>query len=357
MALPRPPTACAPTAVTIGVDPHKSSHTAAVLDSHQQVLDRLRVPSTRAGYRALRRWAARWPDRRWAIENATGLGRTLAQWLLGDHEAVVDVPAKLSARVRLLSTGHGRKTDPGDAVSTALAACGPTPLQVAALEAHATTLRLLSDRRDDLVARRTQVINRLHSLLALLAPGLTPPHLSAEQATVLLRRVRPTEGPAQTRRLLAKELIREVRHLDAAITASEKQIAAAVKESRTTLVELFGIGAILAAKVLGRVGDIHRFPSAAHFASYCGVAPIDASSGDVIRHRLSRAGDRQLNYALHVMAICQARGHPAGRAYYLRKRAEGHSAKEALRCLKRRLADVVYRHLLHDAHSPLGVPS
>jgi transposase len=357
MALPRPPTACTPTAVTIGVDPHKSSHTAAVLDRHQQVLDRLRVPSTRAGYRALRRWAARWPDRRWAIENAAGLGRTLAQWLLGDHEAVVDVPAKLSARVRLLSTGHGRKNDPADAVSTALAACGPTSLQGAALEAHATTLRLLSDRRADLVARRTQVINRLHSLLTRLAPGLTPPHLSAEQATVLLRRVRPTAGPAQTRRLLAKELIREVRHLDAAITASEKQIAAAVKESHTTLVELFGIGAILAAKVLGRVGSIHRFPSAAHFASYCGVAPIEASSGAVIRHRLSRAGDRQLNYALHVMAICQVRGHPAGRAYYLRKRAEGHSEKEALRCLKRRLADVVYRHLLQDAQSQLVVSS
>jgi transposase len=194
-------------------------------------------------------------------------------------------------------------------------------------------------------------------LLTRLAPGLTPPHLSTEQATVRLRRVRPTEGPAQTRRLLAKELSREVRHLDAASTASDKQIAAAVKESHTTLAELFGIGAILAAKVLGRVGSIHRFPSAAHFASYCGVAPIEASSGDVIRHRLSRAGDRQLNYALHVMAICQARGHPAGRAYYLRKRAEGHSEKEALRCLKRRLADVVYRHLLHDAQSQLAVPS
>jgi hypothetical protein len=223
MALSRPPNTCTSAAVTIGVDPHKSSHTAAVLDSHQQVLAQLRVPSTRAGYRALRRWAARWSDRRWAIENATGLGRTLAQWLLGDDEVVVDVPPKLAARVRVLSTGHGRKTDPADAVSTALAACGPIPLHAATLEAHATTLRLLSDRRDDLVARRTQVINRLHSLLAWLAPGLTPPHLSAEQATVVLRRVRTTDGPAQTRRLLARELIREVRQLDAAIIASEKR--------------------------------------------------------------------------------------------------------------------------------------
>jgi transposase len=347
----------APTVVTIGIDPHKSSHTAAALDDHQRVRAQLRVPATRAGYRALRRWATRWPRRRWAIENAAGLGRTLAQWLLRDGEPVVDVPAKLSARVRLLSTGHGRKTDPADAVSTALAACGPTLLHTPALEAHAATLRLLSDRRDDLVARRTQVINRLHSLLALLAPGLVPPRLSAEQAATLLRQVRATEGPGRTRRLLAKELIREVRHLDAAVTASEQQIATAVKESRTTLTELYGIGTILAAKILGRAGNIHRFPSAAHFASYCGVAPIEASSGEVVRHRLSRAGDRQLNYALYIMATCQARGHPAGRAYYLRKRAEGHSEKEALRCLKRRLADVIYRQLLQDVRSQLAGPS
>ena len=110
-----------------------------------------------------------------------------------------------------------------------------------------------------------------------------------------------------------------------------------------------GIGPVLAAKILGHVGDIHRFPSAGHFASYCGVAPIEASSGDVVRHRLSRAGDCQLNYALYLMALCQARQHPDGRAYFLRKRADGHSDKEALRCLKRRLADVVYRRLVRDA--------
>jgi len=196
---------------------------------------------------------------------------------------------------------------------------------------------------------RTQIINRLHGLLALLAPGRVSARLSAEQAAGMLRRVRPTQGPAQTRRLLAKELLREVRQLDAAIAANDKQLAAAVQEADTTLTNLYGLGAILAAKLLGRVGDIHRFPSAAHFASYCGVAPLEASSGEVVRHRLSRAGDRQLNYALHIMATCQARGHPAGRAYYLRKRAEGHSEKEALRCLKRRLADVVYRQLLRDA--------
>jgi transposase len=132
------------------------------------------------------------------------------------------------------------------------------------------------------------------------------------------------------------------------VARMDKHIAAAVKESHSGLTDLFGIGPILAAKILGRIGDVQRFPTAARFASYCGVAPIEASSGDVVRHRLSRAGDRQLNFALHVMAVTQARQHPSGRAYYLRKRAQGHSDKEALRCPKRRLADVVYHQLLRD---------
>ena len=182
-------------------------------------------------------------------------------------------------------------------------------------------------------------------------PGAAPPHLTADRAASLLRRIRPPVGPQRTRRALAGDLTRELRRLDADVKALEQQLAAAVEASRTTLVELFGIGPILAAKILGRVGDVRRFPSPACFASYCGVAPIEASSGDVVRHRLSRAGDRQLNFALHVMATCQARQHPSGRAYYLRKRAEGHSEREALRCLKRRLADVVYRQLLHDAQA------
>ena len=335
--------------VTIGVDPHKGSHTAAALDRRQQVIGRIRVPATPAGYRELRRWAAGWPERRWAVENAMGLGRPLARWLLGDGETVADVPPKLAARVRVLSTGHGRKTDAADAVSTALAACGPADVHAAASEGHAAPLRLLSDRRDALVARRTQVLNRLHGPLADLLPGTVPPHLSADTAAALLRRSRPAAGPQRTRRSLASDLVREARRLDAEIAALEGRIDEAVTESRTTLTTLFGIGPILAAKILGRVGDVRRFPSAARFASYCGLAPIEASSGDVVRHRLSRAGDRQLNFALSMMALCQARQHPEGRAYVLRKRAAGHADKEAIRCLKRRLADVVYRRLVRDA--------
>jgi len=113
--------------------------------------------------------------------------------------------------------------------------------------------------------------------------------------------------------------------------------------------ELHGVGALIAGKILGRVGDVGRFRSAAAFASYTGTAPIEVSSGDVVRHRLSRAGDRQLNMCLHVMAITQVRQNTPGRAYYLRKRSQGKSHKEAMRCLKRRLSDLVYRQLIRDA--------
>ncbi len=159
-------------------------------------------------------------------------------------------------------------------------------------------------------------MNRLHVLLAQLIPGGAPRELSADAAAGLLRRVRPRDVLGATRRRLAVDLIAEVRRLDGRITATGEQITTAVRESGTTLTELFGIGGLLAGKILARVGSIRRFGSAAAFASYTGTAPIAVSSGDVVRHRLSRAGDRQLNYALHVMAVTQIRRDTAGRAYY-----------------------------------------
>ena len=178
-----------------------------------------------------------------------------------------------------------------------------------------------------------------------------PRQLSAEIAAQLLRSVRPrTPGPRMLRRLAA-ELIAEIRHLDRRIAAATGDITAAVAASNSTLTELCGIGDLTAGKILGPVGDITRFPSAAAFASYTGTAPIEVSSDDVVRHRLSRAGDRQLNFCLHIMAITQIRRDTPGRAYYQRKRAAGKSHKEALRCLKRRLSDTVYRHLQREARA------
>jgi transposase len=339
--------------VMIGIDPHKASHTAAALDERGQVLARQRFAATLEGYQALRQWAGRWDERRWAVEGAHGVGRSVAQRLVADGERVVDVPAKLAARVRVLSTGHGRKTDPADAVSVAVAARNAPWLRPVGVEDQAGVMHLLTNRREDLVAMRTQTINRLHRLLVDLVPAGAGRNLTANRAAALLDQVRPTGAAAVTRHQLARELITDVRNLDRRIAEVKARIKAAVAHSKTSLVELFGVGPVLAAKLLGEVGDICRFPTKHHFAAHTGTAPLEASSGQVVRHRLSRAGDRKLNHALYLMAIVQIRHPTAGQAYYRRKRAEGKSPKEALRCLKRRLSDAVYRCLLTDQQSQL----
>jgi len=229
------------------------------------------------------------------------LGAPLATRLFADGIGAVDVPAKLATRVRMLSTGHGRKNDASDAVSVAVAALTAAGLRAVAVDEAITALRALVEHRDDVVKIRTQTANRLHVLLTQLLPAGAPRQLSAEIAAQSLRSVRPrTPGPRMLRRLAA-ELIVEIRHLDRRIAAATGDITAAVAASNSTLTELCGIGDLTAGKILARVGDITRFPSAAAFASYTGTAPIEVSSGDVVRHRLSRAGDRQLNFCLHIM--------------------------------------------------------
>ncbi|WP_333894586.1 transposase [Mycolicibacterium gadium] len=214
-----------------------------------------------------------------------------------------------------------------------------------------TALRAIVEHRDDLVKTRTQTVNRLHVVLTNLSPAGAQRDLTAERAAELLRGIRPRDAAGKTLRNLAGDLVAEVRQLDRRITKAAADIQAAVTESGTTLTDLCGIGSLTAGKILGRVGTIDRFRSAAAFATYTGTAPIDVSSGDVVRHRLSRAGDRQLNLCLPVMALTQIRQDTPGRTYYLRKRTDGKGHKEAMRCLKRRLSDVVYRQLRHDADS------
>jgi transposase len=220
------------------------------------------------------------------------------------------------------------------------------------VEDQAVVLHLLTKRRQDLVAARTQTINRLHRLLVDLVPGGARRNLTANHAARLLAAVTPAGAPAVTRHQLAQELVADVRHLEQRTAAVEARIRAAVAQSNTSLVQLFGVGPVLAARFLGEVGDVGRFPSKHHFAAHTGSAPLEASSGQVVRHRLSRAGDRKLNHALHMTAMVQVRRPSAGQAYYQRKLAEGKSPKEALRCLKRRLSDAVYRCLLADQHHP-----
>jgi transposase len=347
---------CGDGRIVIAVDPHKASWTAAAVDGSLQPLATVRVPVSGDGYQALRRFARRWPNAGWAIEGAAGVGAPLTARLRADGIEVIDVPAKLAARVRVLSSGHGRKNDDADAISVGIAALTSRSLNSAEIDAVTTALRAIVEHRDDLVKTRTQTVNRLHVVLTRLVAAGAGRHLSADHAAELLRGVRPRDAAAKTLRALAADLISEVRHLDRRIAKAGKDIDAAVTASGTTLTQLHGIGTLIAGKILGRVGDVGRFRSAAAFASYTGTALIEVSSGEVVRHRLSRAGDRQLNMCLHIMALTQVRQDTPGRAYYWRKRSEGKSHTEAMRCLKRHLCDIVYRQLKRDAHKRKAGP-
>ena len=340
--------------VLIGVDPHKASVAVAAVDEDLgELLERAAFPQNRDGLRSLERWARRFPERRWAVENAGGLGRHLAVRLVATGESVVDVPPKLSARVRVLSSGNARKNDGVDALATALAASRNERLAAVDPEAASEALRLLSERREDLVAERTRALNRLHALLRELLPGGVARTLSADRAARILRGIRAQGGASvRLRRRLASEVLRDVRTLDRKIADLNGRIEAEVEASGTTLTEIFGVGPILAARIIGTVGNVARFPTKAHFASYSGTAPVEASSGEVVRHRLSLAGNRKLNYALHMVAVCQARSDARGGTYYRKKIAEGKSRKEALRCLKRRVSDAVFRSLMADSQAP-----
>ena len=334
--------------VVIGMDPHKRSATIEVMDGREQVLAVGRFGTDRQGYRDLLAAGRRWPDRVWAVEGCEGVGRHLAQRLVADGEPVLDVPGKLSARVRIFSTGHGRKTDATDAHSVAVAALRTPSLRRVQVDDATVALRLLVDRRDELGASRTTTVNRLHPLLVELIPGGAKKFLSARQARALLATVRPRDVVGKTRRGLAAELISELEIIDKRIKAADRQLTALVSTTGSTLMDLHGIGPSGAARLLGDIGDVSRFPTRGHFASWNGTAPIDASSGEHNRNRLSRAGNRRINRALHIMAIVQLRSDTEGRAHYRRKVADGKTTMEAMRALKRRLSDLVYRQLVAD---------
>jgi len=338
-------------AVVLGVDPAKRSNAVSVIDDRERELACLQVVNDSSGYRQLLALGRQWPDRRWAVEGATGVGAYLAQRLLNDGETVIDVPAKLSTRARIFSIGHGRKNDPADARTVAVVALRTPGLHEVGVEDETIALRLLSDRRAELVARRTATVNRLHQLLAELIPSGAGTDLTARTAKALLATVRPRDVAGRTRRALAVELVTDVTRADSQILAVDAQLAEVVAATGTTVTDIKGVGIVMAALILGEVGDIRRFPSKHHVATYTGSAPTEASSGEITRHRLSRAGNRRLNHALHVAGLSHRRYDDRGKAYYDRKLAEGKGKKGAMRCLERRLSDQVYRHLLADARA------
>jgi transposase len=335
-------------AVVIGVDPAKRSNTIEVIDASEKVLLTARFENTSVDYRRMWTLVKRWPDRTWAVEGATGVGLNLAQRLVADGERVLDVPSKLSTRVRAIDTGHGRKNDPTDAHAVAVVGLRTVGLREVVVDDEAIAMRLLSERRRDLVRSRTQAVNRLHQVLMELIPAGAQKKLTAAKAKEHISKVRPRDVAGKARRQLAVDLIDDVVVFDRKIKAIDERIIEAVDASATTLTDIVGIGPVTAATILGEVGDIARFATADHFASYTGTAPLEVSSGEVRRHRLSRAGNRRLNSALHVVALSNKRYDPRGKAYYERKLAAGKGKKGSLRCLKRRLADVVFRTLVED---------
>jgi transposase len=337
-------------AVMIGVDPHKGSHTAVAIGSAEEPLGEVRVRASAGQAGRLVAWAGAWPERTWAVEGAGGLGHLLAQQLVAAGERVLDVQPKLGARVRLLAAGDTNKNDPNDARSVAIAALRSTARREVGPDDHTAVLKVWSKRHRDLGRTRTQVACRLHAVLCELVPGGLSKDITAARATRVLESVQPSGVVALARCELAAEFLGDLRRIDAQMHDTKKKLTTAVRATGTTATEIFGVGPVIAAIVIGCVADVSRFASRDHFAAYDGTAPIEVSSGNRKIYRLSRRGNRRLNHAIHMAAITQIRyRHSDGRACYDRKLAEGKTCKEALRSLKRRISDAIFARLQADA--------
>ena len=278
--------------MVIGVDPHKASHTAVAIDEAEDELSSVKVRATRRQVDQLLVWADPFEKRTWAIESAGGVGCLLAQQLVARGEEVLDVPPTLVSRIRVLTTGRSNKNDANDAHSVAVAASRAPNLRSVEAADHAEVLRLLAKRNGDLGSHRTRVVCRLHALLAELAPGGIAKELYVSDAEGLLARITPQSPVEQVRYELALELLDDVRRLDSQTKESHRRIRLAVKASGTALTELYGVGPIIAAQLIGYAGEVGRFANRDAFASYNGTAPIEFSSGGRVVHRLSQRGNR-----------------------------------------------------------------
>jgi len=338
--------------VTIGIDAHKRSHTVVAVDEQGRQLAAKTVGTTSADHLELVAWAARFGERRWAVEDCRHLSRRLERDLLAAGERIVRVPPKLMANARTAARSFG-KSDPIDALAAARAALREPDLPVAKLDGAEREVRLLVDHREDLVGERTRIISRLRWHLHELDPGNEPAlrtlnHL--RNLDLLAERLAGVEGTVAR---IARELVDRCRGLTTEINQLEKEICALVERLAPTLLAVCGCGTLTAAKILGETAGIERFKSPDAYARHNGSAPLPVWSSNRARHRLSRSGNRQLNAALHRIALTQARLHPGARALLARRRAHGDGGLEALRVLKRHLSNVVYSALKADATTQL----
>jgi transposase len=339
--------------MVIGVDSHKETLAACAVDAIGRQGAAAEFSNSRPGHEALLDWALELPgDHVFAIEGSGGFGRPLALHLMDHHQTVVEVPSGLTARERRRLRAPG-KSDPGDALAIARVALREDHLPKPASTGWSRSLRELVDYRDQLVGERTRCANRLHADLVELCPGYQVEIKNLVAKRYLARAERLLAHESQTQAGLARRRLQALRRLDLEIAELKLEITRMVEASGTNLTAITGISTLVAARILGEVGDVRRFPSRNHFASATGTAPVPSSSGSVRRHRLNRGGNRRLNRALHTVALVQAQIDPRGRAYLLRRRAEGKSWREAIRCLKRHLSNVIYRELMAQEGTPL----
>jgi transposase len=344
--------------IVIGVDPHKQTHTAAVVEAGVGSLRGERtVQASQQGHEQLLAWARELDkERLWALEDCRHVSGSLERFLLARGERVLRVPPRLMGEARRSGRERG-KSDSVDALAVARAAAREPGLPAAQLAGPEREIRLLHDHRADLVAERTRIQNRLRWHLHDLDPALEVPSRGLDRRVWLdrlARRLARLEQSAQVR--IARELVGRCRELSRRVDELERELACLLREQAPELLTLPGCGTLTAAQLVGEVAGVARFTSEAKLAKHAGAAPLPASSGQRQRHRLNRGGNRQLNCALHRIAVTQARIHPAARAYLERKQAEGKSRREALRCLKRHLARVIFRilHALATAQPSLS---
>jgi len=334
--------------VTLGGDCHKRTHTLVAVDENGQQLGIKTVSAVQAGHLEALDWGRQWPQRRWALENCRHLSRRLETDLLLAGELVVQVSPKLMAGTRRSAREWG-KSDPIDALAVARAALRESDLPVAQLEGASRDVKLLLDHREDLVAERTRVQNRLRWHLHELEPGFDVAERSLDRK-VVLKQVRNVladhHGVAAG---IAVELLEWVSQQTQRINELEHQISALVTELAPNLLELDGCAALSAAKLIGETAGITRFTTSARFAMHNGSAPTPVWSGNAERHRLNRGGNRQLNVVLHRIALTQMRVGGRGYDYIQHRRASGDTKKEAIRALRRRISDEVYRRMWQDS--------
>jgi transposase len=336
--------------VVVGADVHKRTHTFVGVDEVGRELGDKTFPATTAGHQAAVMWARErfGAQLRWAVEDCRHLSARLERDLLAAGQAVVRVPPKMMAEQRRTARTRG-KSDPIDAAAVARAALREPGLPAASHDEASRDLKLLVDRREDLIKHRTATICRLLWRVHELEPSWAPKAKSLDLAKHQQLLAARLEGLPGVVAELARDELADVIGLTRRVNDLERRISALAAEAAPSLLAVPGVGALTAAKIVGETAGITRFKSEAAFARHSGIAPIPVWSGSTNgRVRLTRSGNRQLNAAIHRIAVTQIRLDGPGRTYYEKKKTEGKSTAEALRCLKRRIARTVFKHLHTD---------